>query len=194
MKCKIILFVLLALIMSKESLASEYIGFISTEPKELSTIDISEQSSSQTSHKQDKTSANGSVIIQPQSGKSEFGNKKDPNTEAISVKEPIKVLGAKSLANGSLIRGVDKKVYIIQGMVKKHIISLAALLKYQGKAIYKVDESVLSQYRTQLFLDGELIRYRGSAKVYAIKYGQKIHIINLAVLRSGYVGLAINNI
>ena len=56
------------------------------------------------------------------------------------------VLGTKTYANGSLLRAVDKKVYVIVNGAKVHIKSLEDLKKYAGRKIYDVSDSVLNQY------------------------------------------------
>ena len=56
------------------------------------------------------------------------------------------VAGIKVYGDGSLIRGNDKKVYIIADSVKKHITSLEELLNHTGKEIYDVSDDVLALY------------------------------------------------
>lgn len=56
------------------------------------------------------------------------------------------VLGVSSIANGTLVRGSDKKIYVIINGKKSHIHSLAELAKYVGKPILDVADDVLAQY------------------------------------------------
>ncbi len=64
----------------------------------------------------------------------------------INAPQPA-VLGAQSIANGTLVRGSDKKVYVILNGKKVHIRSLDELAKkYLGKDILDVSDEVLAQY------------------------------------------------
>ena len=56
------------------------------------------------------------------------------------------VAGVKVYSDGTLLRGSDKKVYIIESGHKRHIISLEELKKYTGKEIVNVSDDVLNQY------------------------------------------------
>lgn len=57
------------------------------------------------------------------------------------------VLGAQTYANGALLRGSDKKIYVIVGGKKVYIRSLEELAKkHLGKAIFDVTDEVLAQY------------------------------------------------
>lgn len=56
------------------------------------------------------------------------------------------VLGVKKYANGTLLRGSDKKVYVLVNGKKQHVRSLQALIKYTGKPILDVEDGVVSQY------------------------------------------------
>lgn len=56
------------------------------------------------------------------------------------------ILGIKEYADGSLIRGTDMKVYIIENGHKRHIHTLKELLKYAGQPIYNVSDEVLNRY------------------------------------------------
>ncbi|MDP2708520.1 MAG: hypothetical protein Q8O93_00490, partial [bacterium] len=67
-----------------------------------------------------------------------------------------KVLGVKYYADGALIRGKDKKIYLIQNNRLIVIRTLAQLQKYQGQEIYDVSDPVIRQYLE--FFDGQLIR------------------------------------
>lgn len=56
------------------------------------------------------------------------------------------VLGVKSYADGTLLRGSDMKVYILENGHKRHIISFAELMEYIGQEIIDVSDDVLDQY------------------------------------------------
>jgi len=58
------------------------------------------------------------------------------------------VAGAKVYGNGSLLRGNDKKVYVIKNGQKKHIKSLTELQKYAGQPIYNVSDDILAGFPT----------------------------------------------
>ncbi|RJQ35734.1 DUF5011 domain-containing protein [Candidatus Parcubacteria bacterium] len=56
------------------------------------------------------------------------------------------VAGTKAYADGTLLRGSDHKVYIIDNGKKRHIASLEELKKYAGQEIVNVSDEVLAQY------------------------------------------------
>jgi len=56
------------------------------------------------------------------------------------------VLGVKIYPNGTLLRGKNKRVYIIENSHKRYISSLAELKKYAGQQIIDVSDSVLGEY------------------------------------------------
>ncbi len=71
----------------------------------------------------------------------------DTDKDNVSLKKILKgVLGTKTYANGTLLRGSDKKVYIITNGKKVYISSLEELKKYAGRKIYDVTDTVLNQY------------------------------------------------
>ena len=115
----------------------------------------------------------------------------EPEATAV-VKERIlpQVLGVKYYADGALIRGKDKKIYLIKNNKLVVIRTLKQLRKYQGQAIYDVADSVIRQYMK--FFDGQLIR-GSSEKVYVIKSGKKQPILNLVELKK-YIGREIYNV
>ena len=55
-----------------------------------------------------------------------------------------KVLGESKYANGTLLRGSDVKIYVIIGGKKKHVLNLEELLKYVGREIFSVTDSVIN--------------------------------------------------
>lgn len=56
------------------------------------------------------------------------------------------VLGEKKYANGTLLRGPNYKVYVIQSGKKHYIEGPSELFKYQGKEILNVNAQVLANY------------------------------------------------
>ena len=89
-------------------------------------------------------------------------------------------------ADGALLRGQDKKIYLIIGQKKQHIKTLAQLRPYSGWPISDVPNLDLIQFPDVLasatFKDGTLVRGRGG-KIYRIEDGKKKHIKSLAQLR-----------
>jgi hypothetical protein len=57
------------------------------------------------------------------------------------------VLGEKTYADGTLLRGSDKKVYVLKNGKLTHIRSLVELSKYQGQKIHDVADSVINGYQ-----------------------------------------------
>jgi hypothetical protein len=56
------------------------------------------------------------------------------------------ILGIKEFADGSLLRGSDMRIYIIEDGHKRHIKTLKELAKYAGEEIYNVTDDVLNKY------------------------------------------------
>jgi hypothetical protein len=127
---------------------------------------------------------------------------KEIATSTIKIEPPIapdqetveKVLGTKIYPDGTLLRGPDHKIYLIQGQIKKHIADLRELSRYRGRPIFSASEEELSFYGDRAHLDGELIRQKKDVKVYVIVKGVKKHILDLQELRAHYAGLEIFNI
>jgi hypothetical protein len=105
-----------------------------------------------------------------------------------------KVMGTKIYPDGTLLRGADNKIYLIQGKIKKHITDLRELWKYRGRPIFSASEEELASYSDRAHINGELIRQKGDVKVYVIVNGAKKHILDLIELRAYYSGLEIFNI
>jgi len=107
------------------------------------------------------------------------------------------ILGKKIYADGALLRGSDKKVYLIVNGQKKHIFNLKELAQYAGQKIYDVENIVLIQYpevlKIKVFADGMLIR-GADTKVYVIKNGKKQHIRSLLELQKNYFGKKIYDV
>jgi len=119
-----------------------------------------------------------------------------PVTPATPAPTP-QVLGEKIYADGALLRGKDKKIFVITDGQKKHIPNLKELAKYAGQKIYDVANTVLIQYPevlgTKVFSDGMLIR-GSDARIYVIKSGKKQHVESLEELRKNYFGKKIYDV
>jgi hypothetical protein len=57
------------------------------------------------------------------------------------------VLGEKTYADGTLLRGSDKKIYVLRNGKLIHIRNLVELSKYQGQKIHDVSDSVINGYQ-----------------------------------------------
>jgi len=118
--------------------------------------------------------------------------------EGSENEEPEKeVLGEKTYADGTLLRGSDKKVYLVINGKLKHLASLKELSKYAGKEIKKVSDEIISSMGKisetgsvlgeKKYGNGQLIR-NDNVKVYVIENGKKKHILNLEELAKYYLG------
>jgi hypothetical protein len=112
--------------------------------------------------------------------------------------DEVVVLGVEHYEDGALLRGNDKKVYVINNGQKYHIRSLEELYKYAGEPIFDVDDETLNKYPEikvlglEHYEDGALLR-GNDKKVYVIENGKKKHILNLEELRK-YAGKKINDV
>ncbi len=117
---------------------------------------------------------------------------KEISSPQIATTTP-EVKGEKIYADGALLRGSDKKIYIVVGNKLKLILNLTELKQYAGRQIFNVDDSVIAGYDKILVLgikqyaDGTLLR-GSDKKIYEIINGQKKYIINLDELRMYYFG------
>ncbi|MFA6466376.1 MAG: DUF4215 domain-containing protein [Patescibacteria group bacterium] len=57
-----------------------------------------------------------------------------------------KVLGVKEYADGTLLRGPDFKIYVLENGHKQHIKNLEELAKYAGREIINVSDEVINRY------------------------------------------------
>jgi len=104
-----------------------------------------------------------------------------PTVEPIHMPQvQPQVLGVKYYANGTLIRGQDKKIYLIKNNKLVVIRTVAQLKEYKGQKIYDVPDPVIRQYLD--FFDGQLIR-DPDKKIYVITQGLKKPIKNLQELK-----------
>jgi hypothetical protein len=188
----------LSLFFAANAHASEIFGTISTNPNQNSSAGQNNQSSP------DSIVATKPVItsITPvATGSKELISEKTAvpvieiqpiaQAEKASVKN---VLGIKIYPDGTLLRGPDNKIYLIQEQIKKHIVDLQELAKYRGRPIFSASEEELASYGNRAHINGELIRQKRDVKVYVIVKGVKKHVLNLQELRAHYAGLEIFNI
>ncbi|NTU99446.1 hypothetical protein HGA64_05605 [Candidatus Falkowbacteria bacterium] len=108
--------------------------------------------------------------------------------------------------DGSLLRGSNRKIYIISGSTKKLIATMPALRKYANKTIFDVADSVLASYTTNGTIpanigyvdqsanlsNGSLLR-SPDGKIYLIENRQKIYIPSMAELEA-FRGRKITNV
>jgi hypothetical protein len=169
---KIFSILFLSIFFAASANASEIFGKISTNPNQNPPAGQNNQSSS-------GSLPAGGQIIAP----------------AAPAQEGTKaVLGTKIYPDGTLLRGQDHKIYLIQGQTKKYIVDLSELWKYRGRIIFSASEEELSRYNGRAHADGELIRQRGDVKIYVIANGAKKHVLDLEELRAHYAGLEIFNL
>ncbi|MEI6288126.1 MAG: immunoglobulin-like domain-containing protein [bacterium] len=118
------------------------------------------------------------------------------NNTASGVSEIAKekVLGVKIYANGSYLRGVGNKLYILELGQKKYLGKLALKYKtYKSKKVLDVTVDVLSAY-PDWRAEGTLMRAPDN-KIYVLEKGMKRHITTIAELKSKkYKGKKINNL
>jgi len=190
---KIILLIILSMLIIPGVSASEIFGQISTNPNAPAGGGNNPPAIEPVATVPVIISQTGAVILPvPNKPADQPGQSQSAEVQPIAPKQ--EVLGLKVYPDGSLLRGADQKIYLIQGQVKKHIISLEELKKYQGRAILKATAEELSGLESREHLDGELIRQRGDVKVYVIKQGLRQHILNLEELRAHYFGREIFNL
>lgn len=96
------------------------------------------------------------------------------------------VLGVKAYADGTLVRGQNKKIYVIMFGEKEHITSMKELKQYGKKPIINASDSSLAAYPDHKFAklrNGDLMKGPNN-KIYVIKNGKKQPVKNLIELRS----------
>ncbi|MEK9165468.1 MAG: DUF5011 domain-containing protein, partial [Patescibacteria group bacterium] len=108
------------------------------------------------------------------------------------------ILGIKIYDNNTLLRGSDKKIYLVDNGKLQHIANLKELAKYIGKEILNVKDDVIASYGqavlgAKIYGDNSLIRGTDK-KIYVIVNGKKKHVIRLDDLRKDHFGKVINNV
>jgi hypothetical protein len=188
---KILLAMILLMLSATNAQASEIFGQISTNPNATPNGQNNPPEAEEPVNPPPiiNNPPGGAVIILPQLNR--LSGQSVNNQTGIQNKE---VLGVKLYTDGTLLRGSDKKIYIIKGQEKKYITSLNELAKYRGRSIIKATDQELSAYQTRPHLNGELVRQTGEVKVYLVKSGGKQHILNLEELRAKFFGQEIFNI
>ena len=176
--------------------ASEITGKISTDPNNpgghyAAPVDNEENNQDESMDSGESPGGGSALIMENRKYKRTEDDKK--NKEEKSPGE-IKVLGIGYYPDGSLLRGSDKKIYLIKNGYRKYIANLEELKKYASREIIDVGEEDLKQYEYRPHLDGELIRQIGDVKVYVIENGLIRHIKSLEELRARYFGLEIYNL
>ncbi len=189
----ILIFSLLIFVVCPVS-ASELIGQISTNPSELSGDEPDDSLPPVNSGAGSGSFNSGSDVIFTNDIKQDNGDKEDADDN--KQNKEIKVLGIsyEHYPDNALLRANDKKIYIIEGQVKKHIAGLDELVKYAGQTIYDVTDAELAKYQKRKHLNNDLIREQGTEAVYVIENAKKRHILSLEELRANYFGQEIFNI
>lgn len=191
MRKKIIMVLLAAIIFGRHQPASaaEIFGRISTNlGKPAAPADIP---GGQTADSAPPAGRAGLLIPDSPAGKAGGSAPLAPDSGA---RLGVKVLGYEYWADGALVRAPDKKIYVLYGNYKKHILNLAELRKYQGREIISATEEALSGFKKRAHVPGELIRRKGAEKIYCVLAEGKKHILNLEELRAAYFGREIHNI
>ncbi|MCK5320314.1 hypothetical protein KAJ61_02920 [Candidatus Parcubacteria bacterium] len=103
-------------------------------------------------------------------------NKEEKNKEIIA-------LGISAYADGSLLRGKDGRIYLIDRGFKIYISTLKKLLEFEGQAIYNVDNEELAKYKNKKYFINDLIREQSKTKIFVITNSGLRHILSLQELR-----------
>ena len=106
-----------------------------------------------------------------------------PSKEEAPIAPAPQLLGEKIYADGTLLRGKDKKIYLIANNKLVVIRTLAQLREYQGRPIYDVSDLVIRHYMT--FADGDLLR-GPNKRIYVLNKGKRQPILTLTELRKKY--------
>jgi uncharacterized protein YjdB len=113
-------------------------------------------------------------------GKKEIKNVDDATFNKIPLATG-NVLGVKTFKDGSLIRGRDGKVFIIEKGEKRRITSAAELKKFSRVKIESVDDNTLNSIRTKGAV--RLLRAR-DGKIFVVENNEKRHVRSMAELKS----------
>jgi hypothetical protein len=184
-------FILLFFMLVVPASASEITGRISTSPNDNS---VEEEVESVTPPSPRVLPAGNKVGADIKAEKKKALPQSNKKEEKIPSEIKKEVLGAKIHPDGSLVRGSDSKIYLVVGTAKRYIATFGELAKHVGKKIFSVSDEELSLYDKRGHLDGELVRERGSVKVYVLINRMKKHILNTDELRAYYAGREIFNI
>lgn len=124
----------------------------------------------------------------------EIEKKKNGRGYLFQNEEPeTKVLGLSRFFDGALLRGSDKKIFIIDGDTRRYVSNLFELQKYEGQEIFDVENDILMDYPLKIFNNGDLVR-GSDMRIFLIQGNTKKHILNLEELRRDYTGQEILNV
>jgi hypothetical protein len=177
--------------------ASEIRGRISTSPSKTEPSapesrpggEVNKEEIKEDKKNEEKSSVGGGILfLNSRSDQDKIKAEKSENEAEIIA------LGASAYADGTLLRGPDKRIYVIKNGYRMHIPGLNELKKYAGQKIHDVSESELADHRLKKYFYGQLIREAGQVKIYEITEKGLKHILSLEELRRHYFGREIVNI
>lgn len=116
------------------------------------------------------------------------------NKQGDTQKNTTLVKGISFYPAGTLFRDSLKRVYVFDGIYKKHLKNFDELKKYAGQPIFDLPDNELAEHQTRPWLEGDLIRKKGTQAVYVIENGQKKHVKSLRELARSFFGQEIRNI
>lgn len=114
------------------------------------------------------------------------------NKENEKIEEKIEVKGTSFYEDNTLLRH-NKKIYIIENQMRRHIRTLEELFFYRGQEIVDVEEEEVNKYIAKEFKNGDLMR-GSDMRVYVVAGKNKSHVLNLENLRDNYFGQVIFNV
>lgn len=108
------------------------------------------------------------------------------------------ILGIKTYNDGALLRGSDKRIYLVNNGQLQYIANLKELAKYIRKEILNVKDDVIASYGPAVlgakeYADNSLIR-GSDQKIYIIINRKKKHVASFDDLRKNYFNQVINNV
>jgi hypothetical protein len=186
--------IILAMLTATNVNASELTGKISTDPQVLANI-VNGTSSGQNSDSQSNaTPGSGGSTDTTSANQTQKLDVNHQTIRSIAGKKgarQIKVLGISLYPDNSLLRNIDRRIYLVRGGFKRPVLSLKELQKYRGQSIYDVTPEELAYYQARGYLDNELIKEKGTQKIYVIVNGKRQPISGPSELRKHYSGLEI---
>jgi hypothetical protein len=155
--------------------ASELVGQISTNPKQMQTV-VATTSSPLPAR----------PVILPIFFP--LNNQLVATNSSIQIIKKTEILGNKIYTSGSLLRGQSGRVYLVLGKNKALVKNLAILRRYNGRKIVGVTDAYLAGLSDLVRKDQTLVRSKGQKKIFVLKNRTKAPIKNPNELRTKFKG------
>ncbi len=86
-----------------------------------------------------------------------------------SSSEDVRVLGVSFIPDDTLVRGGDKRIFILRAGCRRQIRNLAELKNHRGQAILDILPEELESYESKSVLVGDVFKIKGEKRLYVLR-------------------------